>query len=246
MGRPGGSSTGSFPWSVAVNEIRRFDVGMSVDSLAAAWARQEAAPAGSVVTMATEISGRRRGGVPWTVGAPDGFMMAMVTRPQIAPRKEALLWPAVTLASATAIGTVSGQRQRVLWPDAVGPADAAPICFTNVGVQLGPDRIEHAVLSVRVDLGLAKVDDRERLLTELITELDAAMRQLETDPLVIVETFSQAYELMDCLVAATLMPRGSARGRVAAIDENGDLVLESTTGMLERIMPSSLRSLDRA
>lgn len=229
-----------------MNEIRRFDVGMSVDSLAAAWARQEAASAGSVVTVATEISGRRRGGVPWTVGAPDGLMMAMVTRPRIAPRQESLLWPAVTMASARAIETVAGSPQPVLWPDQVGQAGGEPVCFTNVGVQLGPDKIEHAVLSVRVDLGRVEVgaDDRERLLAELIKELRAAIAQLEAEPLTVIQTFTDAYPLMDKLVTATLLPRGSARGRVAAIDHNGDLVLESTTGMLERIIPSNLRRLD--
>ena len=229
-----------------MNEIRRFDVGMSVDALAAAWARQEAAPAGSVVTVATEISGRRRGGIPWKIGAPNGLMMAMVTRPRIAPRQEALLWLAVTLAAAKAIKTVTGQPRPVLWPDLVGEAGGEPVCFTNVGVQLGPDRIEHAVLSVRVDLTQAKVDDSERLLTELIEELEAAVALLDADPLAIMQTFSDAYGLMDCLVTATLLPRGAARGRVAAIDESGDLVLESSTGMLERIMPSNLRSLDGA
>lgn len=227
-----------------MSEIRHFDVGMSVDALAAAWARQEAAPAGSVVTVATEISGRRRGGVPWRVGAPNGLMMAMVTRPHIAPRQEALLWLAVTLAAAKAIETVTGKPRPVLWPDAVGEVGGEPVCFTNVGVQLGPDRIEHAVLSVRVDLTKVKVDDSERLLTALTEELEAAIAQLDADPLALMQRFSDAYELMDHLVTATLLPRGAARGRVAAIDESGDLVLESTTGMLERIMPSNLRSLD--
>ncbi|MGH1491446.1 MAG: hypothetical protein ACRBK7_18950 [Acidimicrobiales bacterium] len=229
-----------------MNEIRRFDVGMSVDALAAAWARQEAAPAGSVVTAGAEISGRRRGGVPWKTAAPNGLMMAMVTRPRIKPRQESLLWLVATLASAKAVETVTGRSRSVLWPDMVGEVDGESVCFTNVGVQLGPDRIEHAVLSVRVDLVKAEVDDGERLLTELIEELETAVAKLEADPLTILQTFSDAYGLMDCLVTATLLPRGSARGRVAAIDESGDLVLESTTGMLERIMPSNLRSLDPA
>lgn len=229
-----------------MGEVRRFDVGMSVDALAAAWARQEAAPAGSVVTVATEIAGRRRGGIPWKIGAPNGLMMAMVTRPQIAPRQEALLWLGVTLASAKAIETVTGQPRSVLWPDVVGEAGGEPVAFTNVGVQLGPDRIEHAVLSVRVDLALAKVDNAERLLTELSKELEAALALLEADPPTVLQAFSDAYGLMNCLVTATLHPRGAARGRVAAFDENGDLVIESTTGMLERIMPSNLRSLDPA
>ncbi len=219
---------------------------MSVDALAGAWARQEAAPAGSIVTVAAEIAGRRRGGIPWTLRAPDGLMMAMVARPQLAPRQEALLWLGVTLGAAKAMETVAGHPRPVLWPDQVGEVGVDPVCFTNVGVQLGPNRIEHAVLSVRVDLARAEVDDSDRLLTELGNELQEAMAMLDADPLLVVQAFSDGYELMDRLVAATLLPRGAARGRVVAIDESGDLVLESTTGMLERIMPSNLRSLDPA
>lgn len=236
-----------------MGEIRRFKVGMSVDSLAAAWARQEAAPAGSVVTVGTEISGRRRGGVPWKVAAPEGLMMAMVTRPSIASRQESLLWLAVTLASAKAIETVSARRLPVLWPDTVGEPGDEPACCTNVGVQFGPDRIEHAVLSVRVDLtrlgpahldtGRAAVVDGELLLAQLIDELDTAVARLETEPQSVLQEFGELYELMDRVVSAKLLPRGSARGRVAAIDPNGDLVLESPTGMLERIMAANLHSL---
>lgn len=227
-----------------MSEVRRFDVGMSVDALASAWARQEGAPSGSVVTVATEISGRRRGGVPWTVRDPNGLMMAMVARPRISPRQEALLWLAVTLAAARATAAVSDRETHVLWPDSVvGYAGGEPFCSTNIGVQLGPDRIEHAVLSVRVDLADAGVDDREQLLRGLIQELSAAIAELESEPLLLLEAFSDAYVLMDQLVKATLLPRGMARGRVAAIDPSGDLVLESTTGMLERIMPANLRSL---
>jgi len=229
-----------------VSEIRRFEIGMSVDALASAWARQEGASAGSVVTVATEISGRCRGGVPWQVRDPDGLMMAMVARPRIPPRQEGLLWLAVTLAAAGAIEAVTGRQGHVLWPDSVSIDGDEQICFTNVGVQLGPDRIEHAVLSVRVHLALAGIDDRERLLGALTEALGAVLLQLETDPDALIDAFCRGYELMDRLVKVTLLPRGSARGRVAAIDLDGDLVLESTTGMLERISAASLRYLELA
>jgi len=229
-----------------MTEIRRFEVGMSVDALASAWARQEGAPGGSVVTVATEISGRGRGGVPWQVRDPDGLMMAMVARPRIPPRQEGLLWLAVTLAAAGAIEAVTGREGYVLWPDSVSFDGDEPICCTNVGVQLGPDRIEHAVLSVRVHLALAGVADRERLLGAVIEALEAVLVELETEPVALVEAFCSVYGFMDRLVKATLLPRGSARGRVAAIDPNGDLVLESTTGMLERISAANLRYLELA
>ena len=139
------------------SEQRSYDVAMSVEALASAWARTEGAPAGSVVVAETEVSGRLRGGVPWTLGGVDALSMAIVVRPNIAPMKEALLWTAATLAAAEALTTATGTEHGVVWPDRIaasaaavvdlavavavfaefhghGPFDALAATFLNVGV----------------------------------------------------------------------------------------------------------------
>ena len=231
-----------------MNEIRRYAVGMSLEALAGAWARTEEAPAGSCVVLDQEISGRLRGGVPWK--RPAGLMMAVVQRPQISPLQEPMLWLAATLGAARAIASVTGVPAAVTWPDTVllphtdSDADLV-VCSTNIAVQLGPGRVEHAVFAVRVSLDGPDLDD-ERLLAELHRELGATTKVLDTDPTALIDEFAGLNPMMDQLVKASLMPRGEARGKMVAIDQEGMLVLESATGMLERVAPASLRKIELA
>ena len=64
-----------------MSEPRRYEVAMSVEALASAWARTENAPDGAVVVADSEISGRLRGGTPWRAAGDDALIMAMVIRP---------------------------------------------------------------------------------------------------------------------------------------------------------------------
>lgn len=219
-------------------------MGMSVEALASAWARQEDAPHGSVVVVANEVSGRLRGGTPWRAAEPEALMMAMVVRPQITPLQEALLWLAVSIAAAEAANEVSTADHALIWPDTLVRIDDGIRCGSmNVTAQLGPGCVDHAVLSVRALLEEIAVE-KETFLAALTSQLLRAITELETQPLVLVDSFTDRCSVVDQLVKATLLPRGEARGRVVAIDPEGFLVLETTTGMLERIAPATLRSLE--
>lgn len=232
-------------------EQRSYDVAMSVEALASAWARTEAAPAGSVVVADTEVSGRLRGGVPWTLGGADALSMAIVVRPNIAPMQEALLWTVAALAAAEALTDASGTEHGPLWPDRiVGSLRDEPTCFVNVVVQLRPGAIDHAIVSLRADLRALQLkasgSGRLALVSTMSEALRKTIERLEQDPAGLLAAFNNRCLLMDELVLAKLLPRGEARGRSTAVDSDGFLVLESTTGMLERIAPASLRTLDLA
>ena len=210
---------------------------MSVEALASAWARTENARDGAVVVANSEISGRLRGGTPWQAGGDDALIMAMVVRPTLDPLQEALLWLVASLGAADALADVTGDDHPIIWPDSVGPA------AVNVTVQLGPGRIEHAVLAVRTHLDGLDIT-KDQLLSSLTEHLLAATRMIESDALGLLETFNDRCSVMNERARISLLPRGEARGRVTAVDTDGFLVLESTTGMLERIAPASLRSLE--
>ena len=216
---------------------------MSVEALASAWARTENAPDGSIVVADTEISGRLRGGTPWQSGDDDALIMAMVIRPAIDPLQEALLWLVATLGAADALADVTAHQHDVIWPDTVQVVDSEVFrSAVNVTVQLGPGRVEHAVLAIRTRLGGVDAS-KEELLDSLADRLLAATRMVESDSLGLLETFNDRCSLMNRRALVSLLPRGEARGRVTAVDKDGFLVLESSTGMLERIAPASLRSI---
>jgi BirA family biotin operon repressor/biotin-[acetyl-CoA-carboxylase] ligase len=217
---------------------------MSVEALASAWARTENAPDGSIVVADSEISGRLRGGTPWRVASDDALIMAMVIRPTIDPLQEALLWLVASLGTANALVNVTDYDHTIRWPDTVIRSDGDAVqSLINVTTQLGPGRVEHAVLAVRTHLGGLDVD-RGRLLGALAQQLQATTRLVENDPLALLEAFNDRCSGMKRRARASLLPRGEARGRVTAVDKDGFLVLESSTGMLERIAPASLRSLE--
>ena len=217
---------------------------MSVEALASAWARTENAPDGSIVVVDSEISGRLRGGTPWRVDSDDVLIMAMVIRPAIDPLQEALLWLVASLGTANALSEVTDKGHTVTWPDTVIRSDGGAVqSVVNVTTQLGPGRIEHAVLAVRTHLGGLDAS-QERLLGSLEQQLQATTRLIERDSLALLEAFNDRCSVMNRRARVSLLPRGEARGRVTAVDNDGFLVLESSTGMLERIAPASLRSLE--
>ncbi len=236
--------------------VRHYPVGMSVEALASAWVRQEQAPHGAVVVLDNEVSGRLRGGEPWTAGGDDGLMLAMVARPDLDPMREALLWLPASMAAADSLTAVTGREQGVLWPDrVVDRATGASWCSMNVVVQLGPGRVDHAVFSMRLDLRAGSDTgsgpsrpghdiDRDAVLDRYVSSARAHLLALQDDPVALLAEYTARCQQMDRRVRVELLPRGEARGRAAAIDADGFLVLESPTGMLERVAPASLRSIE--
>lgn len=227
---------------------RRYPVGMSVEAMASAWARSEQAPDGAVIVLGNEISGRLRGGEPWTLGGDDALMMAMVARPDMDPLHEALLWLPASLAAADALTSTTGTDHVSLWPDRV--VDSGSLlrrCAVNVLVQLGPGRVEHAIFAVRVDLRdlpQEKRPDVDAFVSSYVASAKRYVDLLTGDPDALLSAYVDRCAHIGERVRVELLPRGDARGRVAAVDRDGFLVLESNTGMLERIAPASLRSIE--
>lgn len=223
---------------------------MSVEALASSWARREQAPDGAVVVLDNEVSGRLRGGEPWHLGGVDAYMMAMVARPDLDPLQEALLWLPASLAAAETLTAVTGADHVVHWPDrVVDQSTEARRCAVNVLVQLGPGRIEHAIFAIRIDLRGCTGAERQGIEAEsfISTYVASARRYLEllrSDPSALLAKYADGSAQMGQRVRVEMLPRGEARGRVAAIDSDGFLVLESSTGMIERIAPASLRSIE--
>ena len=223
---------------------------MSVEALASAWARREGAPDGAVVVAGTEVAGRLRGGEPWTVGGDDALLMAVVTRPDVDPMREAVLWLPASLAAAETIAVIAGKEGLLRWPDrVVFPRGNPSACAVNVVTQLGPGRIDHSVVSLRVDKqaiagGGGPVERDDLLIARFVARLRHHLATLHGDPTVLVDAYADRCDLVGRRIRAELLPRGEARGRVAGVDVEGFLVLESSTGMVDRVAPSTLRSLE--
>ena len=230
-----------------VTLIRRSPVGISVEQLASAWARQEDAQEGSTVVVAHEISGRMRLGIPWQIRPANALSCATVLRPRVRPDAEAVLWVAALVAATSATGARPG------WPDLLFADDGRQIGAVNLDVHLGPGTIVSAVVSLRVDLvalGLAAADGADSVpgrdaIVETFTAHALRCSALAEDQRA---ELLHEYAEMSCVVGrpvrAKLLPRGETRGTVVAVDPLGLLVLESPTGMLERLSPVTVLRLD--
>ena len=216
---------------------RSSPVGISVEQLAAAWARREGAEPGATVVLGQEISGRMRLGIPWQTRPADALACATVLRPQLRPEAEDVLWVVALCAAAAATGAKPG------WPDLLFNGDGRQIGAVNLDVQLGPGRIESAVVSLRVDLSALghPSDGREKIRENMVAAFSAqALRcaaLAEDTRADLLEEYAGVSSVIGRRVRTRLLPKGETRGTAVAVDPLGLLVLESPTGMLERLSP---------
>ena len=211
---------------------RHMAVGLSVESAAGAWARREEAPHGAMVTLDAEVAGRRRGGVP----APPGPAIGVIVRPSLTVDNADRLWLVGLVAAHRTIRSPGSLR--VGWPDSLH-VDATPIAFINVTAQLGPGRVEMAILSVRaVDaLWMPKPDEFRVAVLLALAQAESGFSDLAADYAAVSSIHGQR-------VRVVLLPRGETRGTVAGVEADGRLRLETPTGMVESIAASSVRRID--
>ena len=220
---------------------RAVAVALSAEALLQQWARQDAAPSGAAVVADAEIAARRRGGVEWR--SPHAVAVSVLARPaSLAAPSADVSWAAASLAAAEALDDCLGGRRSCLWPDLVlgEPPDDVDVAIT-AACALGPGRVEQAVLTVRVgsvDALPQRAEFTEALLRRLRTHassLDHASAVVDAYRARCV-TLGQAVELR-------LLPHRTIRGQVTDIDETGQLVLCSPTGLQEHIAVAAVSTV---
>ena len=232
-----------------VSPIRRLPVAISVEQLAAAWARTEDAPVGATVVVDHEISGRMRLGIPWQTKPADALACATVLRPSGLPvEAESVLWVVALVAAARAVGVRPG------WPDLLFTDDGVQIGAVTLDVQLGPGTIVSAVVSLRVDFARIQADTGGSSLDVQTTRAEAvaafAANVLRCTDLAehkradLLQEYAEVSWLTGRLVRAKLLPKGETRGVAITVDPLGLFVLESPTGMLERLSPVAVLRVD--
>ena len=235
--KPGDSSRVERP-------VRRFPAAVSAEAQALAWARQEEAPHGAVVVVDHEVSARGRAGRVWKVPAEATLACAVVLRPQLPAEEGDVVWLAGGLAAARAAEAVAGRSLQTWWPDlVVEAATGNEVGTVKAEVQLGPGQVRSAVVTVRFDLTALGLDPGRR--DEL---LEALLSAFEGEELASGAAAAAAYEqrcrLLGERVKVTLRPKGETRGVASGVDGKARLVLQSATGMMERIAVDVLGDLE--
>jgi biotin-(acetyl-CoA carboxylase) ligase len=223
-------------------EFRHFPVGISVEQLAVSWARTKAGPTGSAVMIDHEIGGRQRLGIPWKVPSTQALACALIVHPTILADTEDLLWVVGLVAAARAVPVRAG------WPDLLVIPNGSQVGAVGLDVQVDRGAIASAVVSLRLDLGALGISCEERrsiaesFVVEVVRCTDLA-KDMCAD---LLEEYAEVSALIGNRVKATLLPKGDTRGKAAAVDPFGRFVLESPTGMLERLSAMNVLRVDVA
>lgn len=224
--------------------VRRFPVAVSAEAQALAWARQEGAPHGAAVVVDHEVSPRGRAGRVWWAPAETTLACALVLRPALSAEEGDAVWLAGGLAVARAAEAVVGRPVATWWPDlVVDPATGQPVATVKAEVQLGPGEVRSAVVTLRFDLERLGIDAARR--DDLLEALLEAFEEAELgDGAAVAAVYERRCRLVGERVKVTLRPKGETRGVASRVDGKARLVLESPTGMVERIAVDTLGDLE--
>lgn len=230
------------PDALLGSQVRIYEVGVSAESLALAWARREEAPEGALVVAEIELSARGRRGVTWISAPGRSLSFAVVLRPGLPPAGEGLLWLLASLGAAEGVAAATGLDVSLKWPNDL-QVGGRGIGAVRVDAQLGPGAIDSAVITVRLNTGLVAEDIPDGLRSEVTSialegaatprtaVLASVLTHLEVHysagVTALLDRYRELCVTLGTRVRALLMPTGEAVGQAADIDEHGGLILET-------------------
>ncbi len=202
------------------------------------------APHGLLVISEVQTAGRGRMGRPWSSPAGSGIWMSLLLRPSLAPIQASGLTLVMALAIREAIVTLTGAECRIKWPNDI-VADGKKVCGILTEMSAEPDRINHVVIGV----GINVTDDSfpEEIRDRAISIWQICGQKIQRAELVaeILKTFERFYEqylqsgdmstLLDAYNAAlincgqtvrVLDPKGEYEAVARGIIPSGALIVE--------------------
>jgi BirA family transcriptional regulator, biotin operon repressor / biotin---[acetyl-CoA-carboxylase] ligase len=238
--------------------LRVYPALLSTGADAQAWARA-GAPHGAVVVAGYQASPRGRAGLEWRVRPERDLGCSVVVRPDLTAEDEGWLY----VAASAALADVLGDDAVVRWPDEVRSAAGLRLGAIGVHAELGPGRVQWAVVSVLVEdvpalaprgaasgaasgTGPASAD-RGVLLAALLDALD---RRLAEPRAVVLDAYRPRCATLGAEVAARMIPMGSAgvviEGTADDVGQDGALWLRNASSRRVAVRPQHLGLLDPA
>lgn len=214
--------------------VRTWPAVVSVEAAAMAWAR-DGGPDGGVVVVGYQAAPRGRGGRAWTVDPDRDVVLSVVVRPDLTAEREGWLY---TLGAVALTDTVGGL---VAWPADVADEAVGEAAALSVYAELGPARVEWAVLTLLVRSPTHRADVARRLLDALDTR-----RVDDVDRVLAIHR--ERCSTLGRRVAARLVPLGPAgpviTGTAVDVAADGALVIETDRGSRVAVRPQNLGLLD--
>ncbi len=213
----------------------------------------QGAPEGTVVTAETQTQGRGRRGRSWFSPVGQSIYVSILLRPPLAPAQA----PQITLMTAVAVARTlqaTGLDARIKWPNdiLIGGKKIAGILteistemdlvdWVVVGLGLNvntsadqmPPEIQEIATSVQIETG--RPYSRVELLCALLGNFEVCYERLKTGGFgPIMEEWRQMTDIIGQRVYVDVMQTRHF-GTVAAVDDDGVLILTDDQGQTRRI-----------
>ena len=210
---------------------------------------------GVVVFAESQSRGRGRLGRKWLSPAKRGLWFSVLLRPDLRPQEATRLTIASATALRRAIASHTGLQPAIKWPnDILVPGRKVAGILLELSAEL--DHIKYIVLGIGVDVNLSAADfpsELRKVATSLKVELDkpvsrpelavAVLRELDRDyaraaggQFAAVADEWEEHGMTIGQRVVIRMGERQIRGRAESLGEDGELLLRTEHGHLERIV----------
>lgn len=239
---------------VVGRDIRVFQETASTNDVVEKLAR-DGAEEGAVVFAESQTRGRGRLGRKWISPAGRGLWFSVLLRPDLRPQEATRLTVASATALRRAIESQTGLKPKIKWPnDILVHGRKVAGILTELSAEL--DHVKYVILGIGVDVNLNPSEfppELRKVATSLKAELDKAvsrpdlavaiLRELDNDYARIgasqFTALADEWQEHGTTIGHDVVIRIGGReihGRAESLGEDGELLLRTDHGHLERII----------
>jgi BirA family biotin operon repressor/biotin-[acetyl-CoA-carboxylase] ligase len=240
--------------NVVGRDIRVFQDTTSTNDVIEKLAR-DGVKEGAVVFAESQTRGRGRLGRKWMSPAKRGLWFSVLLRPDLRPQETTRLTVASATALRRAIESQTGLRPEIKWPNDIlihgkkvagiltelsGELDHVNYIILGIGVDVNlsqgdfPAELRKSATSLKIELG--KPVSRPELAVAILRELDHDYARIASGQFA---ALANEWEEHGTTIGHEVVIRTGVRqirGRAEALGEDGELLLRTEHGHLERII----------
>jgi len=240
--------------NVVGRDIRVFQDTTSTNDVIEKLAR-DGVKEGAVVFAESQTRGRGRLGRKWMSPAKRGLWFSVLLRPDLRPQETTRLTVASATALRRAIESQTGLRPEIKWPNDIlihgkkvagiltelsGELDHVNYIILGIGVDVNlsqgdfPAELRKSATSLKIELG--KPVSRPELAVAILRELDHDYARIASGQFAALANEWEEHGTTIGHEVVIRMGDRQIRGRAESLGEDGELLLRTEHGHLERII----------
>jgi BirA family transcriptional regulator, biotin operon repressor / biotin---[acetyl-CoA-carboxylase] ligase len=219
----------------------------------------QGAPEGEIVVAETQMRGKGRLGRPWVSPPFMNLYLSVILRPTLPPRCTPQLTLACAVAVAESVAAVTAVKPEIKWPNDIlvegkklagilteSSCEGGRVRFVVVGIGVNinfaqeamPETIRERATSLLIVTGSHV--DRSKFTGQLIQSLDRCYVEVEEKGFSFVRPRWERYFRLKGKKVRVESPGQPVRGMALGINREGELLVESESGEVERIIAGDL------